>query len=158
MIVLDTNVLSELMRPVPNEAVKTWMLAVEDDLLVTTAVSVSEIVYGLGRLPEGRRRRDLERRFAELTGPSCEMSVLPFDDTAARLAGTLRSENEARGRPAGAADMMIAAIARLADAALATRNRKDFAGTGVTLIDPWAASARAAAKEGLPSTGAPRDK
>ncbi len=137
MIVLDTSVLSELMRPAPDPAVKAWLLGAEDDLLVTTPISISEIEYGLGRLPAGRRRSNLEKRFAELTGPRFEFSVLPFDDLAARLAGRLRSENERRGLPANAADMMIAAITKLAGAALATRNTKDFAGTAVTLIDPW---------------------
>ena len=141
MIVLDTNVLSELMRPAPAPEVKHWLRACGDERLVTTAITVSEIEYGLARLPVGKRRRDLEDRFGALTGPRFDFAVLPLEEQSARLSGRLRQLREAQGQSASAADMMIAAICKLQDAALATRNVKDFKDIGLALIDPWSAGA-----------------
>lgn len=138
MIVLDTNILSELVRPHPAPEVKNWLSSkAAEDILVTTAITISEIGYGLARLPDGKRRQELEERFQILTGSGFEFIVLPFDDKAARLAGPMRAAREAQGLHAQSADMMIAAIAKLAGAALATRNIKDFTETGIELINPW---------------------
>ena len=137
MIVLDTNVLSELMRPTPSPEVKAWLRQTSEDLLVTTVITISEIEYGLARLPEGSRRRDLEQRFAELTGTQFDFSILPFEVLAARLAGRLHSQRENQGWATQPADMMIAAITLVAGAKLATRNAKDFSGVGLDVINPW---------------------
>lgn len=138
MIILDTNVLSELIRPAPAAEVKNWMLErTGEEPLATTAITIMEIEYGLARLPDGARRKDLEERFAALTGRQFEFAVLPFDEKAARLAGKLRSKREATGLHAHSADMMIAAIALIEGASLATRNVKDFTETGVELLNPW---------------------
>jgi len=138
MIVLDTNILSELVKPAPAPDVKKWLLHhIEGEILVTTAITVFEIEYGLARLPDGRRRNELEERFETLTGSHSEFEVLPFDATTARLAGKLKAAREASGFHVTSADMMIAAITSLAGAALATRNTKDFAETGIHLINPW---------------------
>ena len=138
MIVLDTNVLSELVRPSPAQEVKKWLLNnTGGEALVTTVITVSEIEYGLARLPDGRRRKELEERFEVLTGTDFEFAVLPFEETAARLAGRMRAAHETNGLHAQSADMMIAAITSLAGALLATRNTKDFTETGIELINPW---------------------
>ncbi len=138
MIVLDTNILSELVRPFPALEIKNWLLnKTANETLATTAITVSEIEYGLARLPDGRRRKDLEERFEMLTGAQFDFVVLPFEEKAARLAGRLRAAREASGLHAHSADMMIAAICALAGASLATRNTKDFTGTGIELINPW---------------------
>ncbi len=138
MIVLDTNILAELVRPKPAQEVKNWLSTkATDEMLVTTAITVSEIEYGLARLPDGKRRKELEERFKMLTGSDFEFVVLPFDDQAARLAGRMRAAREALGFHAQSADMMIAAITSLAGASLATRNVKDFTQTGIELINPW---------------------
>lgn len=138
MIVLDTNILSELVRPVPAAEVKNWLLnSTEGETLVTTAITISEIEYGLARLPDGRRRKGLEERFEALTGTHTDFTVLPFEEKAARLSGKLRAAREASGLHSQAADMMIAAICTLAGASLATRNTKDFTKTGIELINPW---------------------
>ncbi len=127
MIVLDTNILSELMRPSPAPEVKQWLSQqAADETLVTTVITISEIEYGLSRLPDGRKRQDLEERFMALTGPNFNFSVLPLDDAAARLSGKMRGFRESKGLNAQSADMMIAAITKLAGATLATRNIKDF--------------------------------
>lgn len=138
MIVLDTNILSELIRPAPAPEVKNWLLhGTEGQALVTTVITVSEIEYGLSRLPDGRRRKELEERFAALTGAHFEFAVLPLDEQAARLAGSMRAAREAMGLHAQSADMMIAAITALARASLATRNVKDFTETGIKIVNPW---------------------
>lgn len=138
MIVLDTNILSELVRPIPAQAVQKWLLNnTGNESMVTTVITVSEIEYGLARLPDGRRRKTLEERFEALTGAYFDFAVLPFDENAARLAGRLRATREISGLHAQSADMMIAAITALAGASLATRNVKDFTNTGIDLINPW---------------------
>lgn len=137
MIVLDTNVISELMRAAPATKVREWLALVQEELLVTTVITVAEIEYGIARLPESRRRRDIAKRFADLTGPQFDFAVLPFDEPAARLSGQLRTERERQGRQTQMADMIIAAITMAAGADLATRNSKDFSGIGLTVHDPW---------------------
>ena len=138
MIVLDTNILSELVRPVPAAEVKNWLLnKTEGETLVTTVITISEIEYGLARLSDGRRRKELEDRFEALTGAYFEFTVLPFEEKAARLTGRLRAAREAKGLHAHSADMMIAAITSLAGASLATRNTKNFTEIGIDLISPW---------------------
>lgn len=138
MIILDTNVLAELIRPSPAPEVKGWLREkAGEEPLVTTAITIMEIEYGLARLPEGARRKDLEERFAALTGKQFEFAVLPFNEKAARLAGRLRSHRESLGLHAHSGDMMIAAIALIEGASLATRNVKDFSETDVDLINPW---------------------
>jgi predicted nucleic acid-binding protein len=135
MIVLDTNVVSELMKPAPHDAVRRWLSGLGDSTLATTAVTVSEIVYGLARLPDGQRRITLEARFEAYM--EAGFVILPLDDAAARAAGAFRAMREAAGLGARAADMMIAGIAAAANASLATRNIKDFAGLPVRVADPW---------------------
>ena len=137
MIILDTNILSELMRPTPAKEVKSWLTQAVDDVLVTTAITLSEIEYGLSRLDEGKRKEELIARFAALTGGVIDFTVLPLDDAAARRAGQLRGHRESKGLSAHAADMMIAGIAAVNEAAIATRNTKDFTETGIDLINPW---------------------
>jgi toxin FitB len=138
MIVLDTNILSELVRPSPAPEVKDWLLHhTEGEPLVTTVITVAEIEYGLSRLPDGKRRKELEARFAALTGVQYEFAVLPLNEDAARLAGRMRGDRENKGLHAHSADMMIAAIAALAGTSLATRNISDFTDVGIKVINPW---------------------
>lgn len=137
MIVLDTNVLSELMRPTPDRAVVDWVDAVPADELATTAVTAAELLYGVARLPTGRRRS----RLADAVGAVLEVDfrgrVLPFDLLAAVEYAEVVRAREASARPVGVADAQIAAICRLLGASLATRNVADFTGTGVEVVDPW---------------------
>lgn len=141
MIILDTNVVSELMRPRPEPAVLSWLDAIVDDV-VTTAITVAEIRHGIARLPHGRRRSALtaaaDRTFAPLEG-----HVLPFDALAALEYADAVADRERSGFPVSALDAQIAAIARDRSAALATRNVRDFAGTGVEVVDPWSTPPRA---------------
>ena len=140
MIILDTNIVSELMKPSPASEVQSWLLHLGDTPLATTAISISEIVYGLARLPEGQRKAALTSRFEEYVGAHSPLAVLPFDDIAAREAGRMRALRQAAGLNAQPSDMMIAGIAAATGAALATRNVKDFETLAIQIIDPWNAS------------------
>jgi predicted nucleic acid-binding protein len=136
VIILDTNVVSELMRPLPDASVRDWLAQLGDVLLTTTAVTVAEIEFGLQRLPDGRRKGELEVRFETFLQT---LTVLPLDDVAARHSGRLRAIREAAGLPSQPSDMMIAGIAAVSGAALATRNIKDFGQIPIQLINPWGA-------------------
>ena len=134
MIVLDTNVVSELMKPTPDISFRGWLAGLGDTPLTITAVTVAEIQFGLRRLPEGRRRADLQARFEAFADA---LGVLPLDEPAARETGRLRAMREAAGLSSQPSDMMIAGIAAVAGAALATRNIKDFEALPIELLNPW---------------------
>lgn len=135
MIVLDTNVVSELMRATPAAVVVDWVRARSGEL-VTTAITVAEVRYGIARLPDGARKIALQRAADDLFGAYAKQ-VLPFDNAAALAYGALTAERERAGSPISGFDAQIAAICRSLGAAVATRNGSDFRGTGVAIIDPW---------------------
>ena len=135
MIALDTNVVSELMRATPDDRVMGWLDAQAPDTLVITSVTVAELLYGIARLPAGRKRTQLEAAFAETLEE--EFTILPFDEAAAVDYATIVASQELRGRKVSMADAMIAATCMTAGATLATRNTKDFDPLGIELIDPW---------------------
>jgi predicted nucleic acid-binding protein len=137
VIVLDTNVTSELMRPAPDASVRAWVLAAPPADLFTTAITLAEVGYGIERLPEGRRR-DRVRDAAEDVFATFASRVLPFDDAAAGRYAVIVDRRERSGRPIRAFDAQIASICRSVGASLATRNTRDFTDTGIDLIDPWA--------------------
>jgi predicted nucleic acid-binding protein len=139
VIILDTNIVSELMRPVGDPAVLRWLREVDEGDLVTTSITVAEIEYGLARLPDSARA-DALRSAAVALWESFATAILPFDIPAARQYGALMAEREHAGRPASAFDAQIAAIARAYGAKVATGNIADFQGMGLKLIDPWALS------------------
>ncbi len=138
MIVLDTNVLSEPLRPRPSDAVMTWSASVVNEHVCTTAVTVGELMYGVAKLPEGKRKARLSSGVRAALAALGDEGVLPYDKTAAALLGDVIVERERIGRPIHHADAQIAAICRATGAALATRNTADFDGLGLTLLDPWA--------------------
>lgn len=135
MIVADTNVLSEPLRPTPNRQVLDWLTQHRGRLAIT-AITVGELYYGAERLPEGRRRTQLLVTIDQLVERASER-VLRYDDDAARVYGRLRAEHEARGLSMSVEDAMIAATCLSTDSALATRNIKDFRDTGLRLVNPW---------------------
>ena len=138
MIVLDTNVISELMRRAPEPAVCAWIGRQKILNLAVTTVTLAEIHRGLKRLPAGKRRDGLERRFLDFLSRGFDGGrIRAFDRSAAEIYGDLCRLREREGRHADPVDMMIAAVARTADAAIATRNTGDFEGCGLRLIDPW---------------------
>lgn len=135
MIALDTNVVSELMRALPDPRVLAWVDAQEAETLCVTAVTVAEILYGIARLPAGKRRTQLEAAVAKTLEE--DFTFLPFDENAAVDYATIVASQDLRGRKVSMADAMIAATCLSAGAMLATRNTKDFDTLGIELIDPW---------------------
>jgi predicted nucleic acid-binding protein len=138
MIILDTNVVSELMRPEPDERVRQWVSGRRPDELGTTAITVAEIRHGIERLPGGRRQEGLLSAATDLFAAFGDF-VLPFDAAAAGWFGPVMVSRSRLGLPIEGFDAQIAAICRASGAALATRNVKDFVSTGVDVIDPWSA-------------------
>jgi toxin FitB len=139
MIVLDTNVVSELMRAEPAPAVLAWLRKSSGAGLYTTAVTVAEIRYGIARLPEGQRRESLHQAANEIFA-AFPRQVLPFDLASASTYADVVVGRERQDDPIDGFDAQIAAICRSQAATLATRNTKDFAGTGISIIDPWQAT------------------
>ncbi len=139
MIILDTSVVSELMRPAGDPRVLSWLGETSDGDLATTAITVAEVEYGLARLPDGSRA-DALRTAAAALWESFATAILPFDVAAASAYGALMASRERAGRPTGSFDAQIAAVATVHRATVATRNVSDFEGMGLKLIDPWAAS------------------
>lgn len=137
MIVLDTNVISELMRPTPSPEVATWLSRETPADVFLTAVTEAELRYGVALVPDGRRRRALERVVEEIIREDFRGRVLPFDSQVAPAYARIVSERRAAGRPISQLDAQIAAIALTHAATLATRNVRDFEGCGLELVDPW---------------------
>jgi predicted nucleic acid-binding protein len=136
MIILDTNVTSELMKPSPSPVVRDWVRARRGDELYTTSITLAEISYGIERLPAGRRR-DLLKATATDVFAAFEDQLLPFDAAAAAHYPMIVCRRDRAGLPIDGFDAQIASICDAHHAALATRNLKDFQDTGIDVIDPW---------------------
>ncbi|HVT57994.1 MAG TPA: type II toxin-antitoxin system VapC family toxin [Thermoanaerobaculia bacterium] len=137
MILLDTNVVSALMRRDPDPVVVGWLDGLPAESVWTTSVTVFEVRLGLELLAAGRRRRVLEEAFARALEGDFENRVLSFDAAAAQVAGRLAAQQRRSGHPVEIRDVQIAGIAVARKATLATRNLRHFEGLGLKLIDPW---------------------
>jgi predicted nucleic acid-binding protein len=137
VIILDTNVISELSRRVPDPGVLAWLDSLEISEVATTAVTAAELRYGVVRLPEGHRKRELTVMLRGVLTEDFYGRILPFDERASARYAEIVTGREKIGRPIGVADAQIAAICRDLGATLATRNIPDFEQTGIELIDPW---------------------
>ena len=137
MILLDTNVLSALMRRRPDPVVVAWLDAQAAESIWTTAVTVFEIRLGVGLLPSGRRRRALEAAFDAMLRDDLDGRIAAFDGAAAEEAGRLAAHRQRRGRPIDLRDTQIAGIALARRADVATRNVRHFEGLDVNVINPW---------------------
>ncbi len=141
MILLDTNVISELAKTQPNPAVLLYVDSLPAETVFTAAICEAEIRYGLARMPVGRRRDELITHMEAFFDAGFPDQVLRFDRACAAAYGEIRQAREAAGKPITAEDAMIAATARAYSVrAIATRNTKDFADCGVAVIDPWLAA------------------
>jgi len=140
MIILDTNVLSETLRPLPDASVMAWLAGQPRAALFTTTVTRAEILYGLHLLPEGSRKEALSVAINAIFTEDFGGRLLSFDSDAAEEYARIAVSRRTDGRPISQFDAMIAATARSRGAALATRNVKDFIGCNVAVIDPWALS------------------
>jgi hypothetical protein len=136
MIILDTNVVSELMRPSPAPVVLAWLRQQTGSELFTTAITAAEVRYGIARLPDGHRKDDLMRAANEVFAAFPDQ-VLPFDDAAASAYADLVAQRERLGNPIDGFDGQIAAICQCHGGLLATRNVKDFHHAGIATTDPW---------------------
>lgn len=137
MIVLDTNVLSEPLKPAPDPAVLAWLDAQAPETIYLTSVNLVELLAGIDILPTGRRRSDLRQALEERVLPLFDGRILAFDAAAAATFARITAQARAGGRTIGFADTAIAAIASTHGFMVATRNLRDFDGTGVGLVNPW---------------------
>jgi predicted nucleic acid-binding protein len=137
LIVVDTNVLSELTRLAPAPDVVSWLDSLAADEVATTAITAAELLYGVERLPDGQRKTELAAAVHGLLSHDFQGRVLAFDERAARRYAEIVSRRERLGRAIGVADAQIASICRAIGAALATRNTDDFEEAGIDLINPW---------------------
>lgn len=137
MIILDTNVVSALMRQDPDPTVIAWLDGLPAESVWTTSITVFEVQFGLALLAPGRRRRQLEEAFAKALDEDLEHRILPFDHGAAQSAGAMAAKKRRVGRPVEIRDVLIAGIAAARKASLATHNTRHFEGLDLRLIDPW---------------------
>lgn len=139
MIILDTNVLSALMRRSPDAPVVAWLDTQPPESVWITSITLFEVRFGLALLPSGRRRQSLQSSFMHLLDEDLENRVLDFDASAATEAAALAADRQRRGRPVDIRDTQIAGIALARRASVATRNVRHFADLKVPVVDPWSA-------------------
>ena len=142
MIILDTNVLSTLMRDKPEMAVIRWLDLQPAESIWITGITLFEAHLGIALLPKGKRHRALQAAFSQLLDVDLDNRILDFDSNAAVEAATLAAQRQKAGRPVDMRDTQIAGIALARHATLATRNVKHFRGLSVPVVDPWAFEAR----------------
>lgn len=138
MILLDTNVISALMRREPEAAVVAWLDEQPAESVWTTSITVFEVQAGLELLEPGRRRRQLEDGFAQLLADDLDGRVQSFDQPAAAAAGHIAADLQRVGRTLEIGDVQIAGITAVRKGTLATRNVRHFEGIGIDLVNPWA--------------------
>ena len=141
MIILDTNVVSALMRRVPEPGVVSWLDAQPAESVWTTSITLFEVQFGLAILPEGERRDALVAAFGRMVAEDLAGRILDFDVASASSAARIAAELRAAGRPVDVRDLQIAGIVAARRATLATRNVRHFADAGIAVVDPWAAAA-----------------
>lgn len=137
MIILDTNVVSELSEAEPDPLVDEWFAGHDESEFYLTAISEAEVRYGLAVMPRGRRRDSLVKRVEYLLGGIFRGRILPFDSAAARAYAVIAAEQRLTGRPTEEPDCRILSIASVHHAIVATRNVKHFEGYGVEVVNPW---------------------
>ena len=134
---LDTNVVSELMKAAPAEAVLDWVAAQPATSLYTTSITQAEILHGIALLPSGKRRDALRVTAGAMFKDDFEGRILPFGSDSAQPYATIAAQRRRAGRPISHFDAQIAAIAQSTGAAIATRNVTDYSASGVKVINPW---------------------
>ena len=137
MIIVDTNVISELLRPAPAKQVETWLADQDGANLYFTTIGEAELRHGVAILPSGKRRTALTRAIEGILEEDFRDRILPFDRPAASAYAAIAAERRALGRPISQFDCQIAAIALAHGASVATRNTSDYESCGVDLLNPW---------------------
>lgn len=137
MIILDTNVLSELIKPKKSEIVRNWVAQQPLMNFFTTTITQAEILYGIALLPTGKRRSELNQAAQLMFSEDFAGRILPFDQAAAVAFASIASQRRYNDTPISQADGQIAAICYIHGATIATRNVSDFEGCGIPIINPW---------------------
>jgi toxin FitB len=137
MVILDTNVLSETLKPAPSPFVAAWFQATNRSSIYTTAITMAEVLYGVQVLPNGARKRALAAAALKIFEVEMTGRILDFTEDAARAYAGIMARSRAQGRPMSSMDAMIASISLSRRAALATRNTRDFEDCGVRLVNPF---------------------
>jgi toxin FitB len=137
MIILDTNVLSELIKRQGSTVVRNWVAEQPVTSLFTTTITQAEILYGIAILPEGKRKDEIYQAATLMFAEDFVGSILAFDESAAVAFANISAQRRLSGTPISQADAQIAAICYSHNAAIATRNVTDFAGCGIFIINPW---------------------
>jgi predicted nucleic acid-binding protein len=137
MILLDTHVVSEVMKARPAEAVVAWLNGQDSEKLYVSSITIGEIAYALRLLPDGKRRSGLRQRFEQFIALAFDQRVLNYDESAARIFGELMGDRKELGLPMSVPDGQIAAIARRDHLSVATRNVLDFEDCGIEVINPF---------------------
>lgn len=137
MIVLDTNVLSEALKPSPHETVLRWLAEQNRDAVFTTAITQAEILYGVEMLPAGKRRSRLHSAVERMFTDEFHGRILPFDAESALVYPKIVAGRTQMGRPISQFDAVIASVCRSREATIATRNVSDFEDCGLAVINPW---------------------
>jgi predicted nucleic acid-binding protein len=140
MIILDTNVVSEMMAPTPSAALKTWSDRLDPRQFWVTSVSRAELLYGVEIMPVGRRREALGLLIGRFFADTLKNEVLPFGARDAEHYASIAANRRKAGRPISTFDAQIAAVARSRGFGVATRNVRDFEECGVDVINPWQAA------------------
>ncbi|MGH7136567.1 MAG: type II toxin-antitoxin system VapC family toxin [Pirellulales bacterium] len=137
MIVLDTNVVSELMRPSPDASVLQWLDRQARTSIWITSVNVFELRFGLETMPAGKRQAAMNSWFEQWLGDIVQQRILVYDEAAARMASDLAAARARKGRPGELRDTMIAGIVLASHATLATRNVRHFEDIAKYVVNPW---------------------
>lgn len=137
MVILDTNVVSEMLKETADAGVFTWLDAQSPESVFTTAITQAEIKYGIAIMPDGKRKSVLLTAATLLFEEDFEGRVLPFDSSAADAYAAIAAQRRSAGQPIGEADIQIAAIAQSRGGTVATRNVRDFTNCGIDIVNPW---------------------
>ena len=137
---LDTNIVSEWVKPRPEPKVVSWLADIDEDRVFLSIATLAELRHGVERLPASRRRTRLDEWLRHDLPARFEGRVLPIDETIAAAWGTIVARREAKGRPIGVMDAWLAATAETHELTLVTRNAADFRDAVTAILDPWASS------------------
>jgi len=137
MIIFDTNVVSELLKPLPNNGVIEWIESLSRQMIFTTTITKAELMYGVSILPEGQKKLGKLNDLRDILDNDFNGKILSFDSDAADKFAEIAALRKASGKPISQFDAMIAAITKSRGARLATRNTRDFDGCAIEIINPW---------------------
>lgn len=137
MIILDTNIISEMMKPYPSDNLISWLDQEDVSKLYITTITIAEISYGINALPEGNKKVLIAEAFSRTIMSGFELRIYPFDESSAYLYGKIMADRKKKGRPLSIPDGQISAIALSRNCTVATRNVNDFVNSGIDIVNPF---------------------